>query len=172
MLSFTAEELWQYLPGEHNDSVMLNAWYDGLAELPADQALGREFWNTVMGVKEAVNKELENLRSAKAIRGNLEAEVTLFVEPALSEQLAKLGDELRFVLITSQAALAPLAEAGADAVETELPGLKLRILKSTETKCARCWHFRADVGTHAAHPEICSRCVDNIEGAGEVRQHA
>jgi len=172
VLSFTAEELWQYLPGEHNDSVMLNAWYDGLAELPADQALGREFWNTVMGVKEAVNKELENLRSAKAIRGNLEAEVTLFVEPALSEQLAKLGDELRFVLITSQAALAPLAEAGADAVETELPGLKLRILKSTETKCARCWHFRADVGTHAAHPEICSRCVDNIEGAGEVRQHA
>ncbi len=172
VLSFTAEELWQYLPGEHNDSVMLNAWYDGLAELPADQALGREFWSTVMGVKEAVNKELENLRSAKAIRGNLEAEVTLFVEPALSEQLAKLGDELRFVLITSQAALAPLAEAGADAVETELPGLKLRILKSTETKCARCWHFRADVGTHAAHPEICSRCVDNIEGAGEVRQHA
>ena len=172
VLSFTAEELWQYLPGEHNDSVMLNAWYDGLAELPADQALGREFWNTVMGVKEAVNKELENLRSAKAIRGNLEAEVTLFVESALSEQLAKLGDELRFVLITSQAALAPLAEAGADAVETELPGLKLRILKSTETKCARCWHFRADVGTHAAHPEICSRCVDNIEGAGEVRQHA
>jgi len=172
VLSFTSEELWQYLPGEHNDSVMLNAWYDGLAELPADQALGREFWNTVMGVKEAVNKELENLRSAKAIRGNLEAEVTLFVESALSEQLAKLGDELRFVLITSQAALAPLAEAGADAVETELPGLKLRILKSTETKCARCWHFRADVGTHAAHPEICSRCVDNIEGAGEVRQHA
>ena len=172
VLSFTAEELWQYLPGEHNDSVMLNAWYDGLAELPGDQALGREFWNTVMGVKEAVNKELENLRSAKAIRGNLEAEVTLFVESALSEQLAKLGDELRFVLITSQAALAPLAEAGADAVETELPGLKLRILKSTETKCARCWHFRADVGTHAAHPEICSRCVDNIEGAGEVRQHA
>lgn len=172
VLSFTAEELWQYLPGEHNDSVMLNAWYDGLAELPADQALGREFWNTVMGVKEAVNKELENLRSAKAIRGNLEAEVTLFVESALSEQLAKLGDELRFVLITSQAALAPLAEAGADAVETELPGLKLRIVKSSETKCARCWHFRADVGTHAAHPEICSRCVDNIEGAGEVRQHA
>lgn len=172
VLSFTSEELWQHLPGEHNDSVMLNTWYDGLTELPADQNLGREFWATVMGVKEAVNKELENLRSAKAIRGNLEAEVTLYVETALSEQLAKLGDELRFVLITSQATLAPLADAPDDAVATELPGLKLRILKSVEAKCARCWHFRSDVGINPAHPEICGRCVDNIEGAGEVRQHA
>jgi len=172
VLSFTSEELWQHLPGEHNDSVMLNTWYDGLAELPADQNLGREFWATIMGVKEAVNKELENLRSAKAIRGNLEAEVTLYVESALSEQLAKLGDELRFVLITSQATLAPLADATNDAVATELPGLKLRILKSVEAKCARCWHFRSDVGVNPAHPEICGRCVDNIEGAGEVRQHA
>jgi len=172
VLSFTSEELWQHLPGEHNDSVMLNTWYDGLAELPADQNLGREFWATVMGVKEAVNKELENLRSAKAIRGNLEAEVTLYVESALSEQLAKLGDELCFVLITSQATLAPLADATNDAVATELPGLKLRILKSVEAKCARCWHFRSDVGVNPAHPEICGRCVDNIEGAGEVRQHA
>ena len=172
VLSFTSEELWQHLPGEHNDSVMLNTWYDGLAELPADQNLGREFWATVMGVKEAVNKELENLRSAKAIRGNLQAEVTLYVESALSEQLAKLGDELRFVLITSQATLAPLADATNDAVATELPGLKLRILKSVEAKCARCWHFRSDVGVNPAHPEICGRCVDNIEGAGEVRQHA
>jgi len=172
VLSFTSEELWQHLPGEHNDSVMLNTWYDGLAELPADQNLGREFWATVMGVKEAVNKELENLRSAKAIRGNLEAEVTLYVESALSEQLAKLGDELRFVLITSQATLAPLTDATNDAVATELPGLKLRILKSVEAKCARCWHFRSDVGVNPAHPEICGRCVDNIEGAGEVRQHA
>ncbi len=172
VLSFTSEELWQHLPGERNDSVMLNTWYEGLAELPADQALGRAFWDTVMGVKEAVNKELENLRNAKAIRGNLEAEVTLFVEPALNDALSKLGDELRFVLITSQAALAPLEEAPEEAVATEVPGLKLRILKSAETKCARCWHFRADVGSHAAHPDICGRCADNIEGAGEVRHHA
>ncbi|MEH6492149.1 isoleucine--tRNA ligase [Halopseudomonas sp.] len=172
VLSFTSEELWQYLPGDRNESVMLNTWYEGLAELPADQALGRAFWDTVMGVKEAVNKELENLRNAKAIRGNLEAEVTLFVEPGLNDALGKLGDELRFVLITSQAALAPLAEAPEEAVATEVPGLKLRILKSAETKCARCWHFRADVGSHAGHPDICGRCVDNIEGAGEVRHHA
>ena len=172
ILSFTAEELWQYLPGERNDSVMLNTWYEELAELPKGQALGREFWADVMRVKEAVNKEIENLRNAKTLRGNLEAEVTLFVDQPLQERLAQLGDELRFVLITSQAALAPLAQADEQAVATEVDGLKLRIVKSAATKCARCWHLRDDVGSNPAHPEICGRCVENIEGAGEVRKHA
>ena len=172
ILSFTAEELWQYLPGERNESVMLNTWYEELAELPEGQALGREFWADVMRVKEAVNKEIENLRNAKTLRGNLEAEVTLFVDQPLQERLAQLGDELRFVLITSQAALAPLAQADEQAVATEVDGLKLRIVKSAATKCARCWHLRDDVGSNPAHPEICGRCVENIEGAGEVRKHA
>lgn len=125
-----------------------------------------------MAVKVAVNRELENQRNAKVIGGNLQAEVTLHADAALTETLAKLGDELRFVLITSQASLAPLAQAGADCVETELPGLKLKMVKSAQAKCVRCWHFRADVGSHPEHPEICARCVDNIQGPGEVRKHA
>ena len=112
------------------------------------------------------------MRNAKVLRGNLEAEVTLYADDSLRAALAQLGDELRFVLITSQATLAPLAEAGEQAVETEVPGLKLQIVKSDAAKCARCWHLRADVGSHAAHPDICGRCVENIEGAGEVRKHA
>ena len=151
---------------------MLNTWYEELSELPEGQALGREFWADVMRVKEAVNKEIENLRNAKTLRGNLEAEVTLFVDQPLQERLAQLGDELRFVLITSQAALAPLALADEQAVATEVDGLKLRIVKSAATKCARCCHLRDDVGSNPAHPEICGRCVENIEGAGEVRKHA
>ncbi|MCY1296137.1 Isoleucine--tRNA ligase [compost metagenome] len=90
----------------------------------------------------------------------------------MSGELAKLGDELRFVLITSTAALAPLGAAPADAVDTEVAGLKLKVVKSGHAKCARCWHHRADVGVNPAHPEICGRCVDNIDGAGEVRHHA
>ena len=172
ILCFTAEELWQYLPGERSESVMLTTWYEGLEALPEGQALGRDFWAQVMGVKEAVNKEMENLRNAKVLRGNLEAEVTLYADDSLRAALAQLGDELRFVLITSQATLAPLAEAGEQAVATEVPGLKLQIVKSDAAKCARCWHLRADVGSHAAHPDICGRCVENIEGAGEVRKHA
>lgn len=172
ILSFTADEIWQYLPGERNESVMLNTWYQGLSELPAGFELDRAFWDRVMAVKTAVNKELENQRSAKLIGGNLQAEVTLYGEETLVGDLARLGDELRFVLITSGATLAPLAAAPAEAVQTEVAGLKLKIVKSGLTKCARCWHFCADVGSHAEHPEICGRCVSNIDGQGEVRHHA
>ncbi len=172
VLSFTADELWQYLPGERNESVMLNGWYQGLSELPEGFELSREFWERVMAVKVAVNKEMEGLRAAKAIGGNLQAEVTLYGEDALRADLSKLGNELRFVLITSTATLAPLADAPADAVSTEVPGLKLKIVKSGHAKCARCWHHREDVGVNPAHPEICGRCVENIEGAGEVRHYA
>ncbi|MEZ2744219.1 isoleucine--tRNA ligase [Halopseudomonas bauzanensis] len=172
ILAFTAEEIWQYLPGERNESVMLNTWYDGLTALPADAELDRAFWEQVLNVKIAVNKELENLRNAKVLGGNLQAEVTLYADDQVSATLNKLGDELRFVLITSAARIAPLAEAGESAVETDVPGLKLSIVKSGHGKCVRCWHFLPDVGTHANHPDICGRCVTNIEGPGEVRQHA
>ncbi|MBX9753599.1 MAG: isoleucine--tRNA ligase, partial [Pseudomonadaceae bacterium] len=172
ILAFTADELWQYLPGERNESVMLNGWYTGLSEMPADLELDRAFWERAMAVKTAVNKELENLRAAKAIGGNLQAEVTLYAEDALAADLAKLSNELRFVLITSTATVATLASAPEDAVATEVPGLKLRVLKSAHSKCGRCWHHREDVGQHAAHPELCGRCIENIEGAGEVRHYA
>ncbi|MDD2160155.1 isoleucine--tRNA ligase [Pseudomonas sp. MIL19] len=172
VLSFTADELWQYLPGERNESVMLNGWYQGLSEMPQDFALSREFWERVMAVKVAVNKEMENLRAAKAIGGNLQAEVTLYAEDSLIADLNKLGNELRFVLITSTASLAPLSAAPEDAVVTEVAGLKLKVLKSGHAKCGRCWHHREDVGVNPAHPLICGRCVDNIEGAGEVRHYA
>ncbi|MFQ6576549.1 isoleucine--tRNA ligase [Pseudomonas sp. UM16] len=172
ILAFTADELWQYLPGERNESVMLNTWYQGLTELPEGFELGRAYWDRVMAAKTAVNKELENQRSAKAIGGNLQAEVTLFADDALSADLNKLGDELRFVLITSAASVAPFVQAPADAVETEVPGLKLKVVKSGHAKCGRCWHFRADVGANPEHPEICARCADNISGKGEVRHYA
>ncbi|MFF7706089.1 isoleucine--tRNA ligase [Pseudomonas sp. NPDC007930] len=172
ILAFTADEIWQFLPGERNESVMLNTWYEGLAELPEGFELGRAYWDGVMAAKAAVNKELENQRAAKVIGGNLQAEVTLYADEAVNADLAKLGNELRFVLITSKASLAPFAQAPADAVATEVPGLKLKVVKSAGTKCARCWHFTDDVGSHAEHPDICGRCVTNITGSGEVRHYA
>lgn len=172
ILAFTAEEIWQYLPGERNASVLLNTGYEGLFTLDADADLGREFWADVMAVKVAVNKELENQRSAKTIGGSLQADITLYADAPLLATLEKLGDELRFVLITSYATIAPLTEAPAEAVDSDVAGLKLRVVKTGHTKCARCWHFREDVGTHAEHPELCGRCVDNVEGEGEVRRHA
>ncbi len=172
ILAFTADELWQFLPGERNESVMLNTWYQGLTEMPAEFGMDRAYWERIMAVKTSVNKEMENLRAAKAIGGNLQAEVTLYAEDALAADLAKLSNELRFVLITSTASVAPFAAAPADAVVTEVAGLKLKVVKSGHAKCARCWHHREDVGVDPQHPEICGRCVDNISGAGEVRHYA
>jgi len=172
ILAFTADEIWQYLPGERAESVHLSLWYDNLAELPNDFALGRDFWEQVMAVKTAVNKELERLRAAKVIGGNLQAEVTLYCSAELIALLSQLEEELRFVLITSRAQLLPLENALETAVETELAGLKLKVEKSAHAKCARCWHHCEDVGTHPEHPEICGRCIENLEGAGEVRRYA
>ena len=172
VLSFTAEEIWQHLPGERNESVMLNTWYDGLSRLPQGAELDNCYWQQVMAVKDAVNKELENQRNAKAIGGNLQAEVTLYASEELAALLGQLGDELRFVTITSTASVQPLSAAPENAVETEVDGLRLSVVKSEQPKCERCWHHRADVGSNPAHPSVCARCVDNIEGAGEERQYA
>ncbi|WP_426414847.1 isoleucine--tRNA ligase [Aestuariirhabdus sp. LZHN29] len=172
ILSFTAEEIWQAMPGERNESVLLNQWHDGLAALPDGEKLDRDYWARVMALKSAVNKELENARSLKQIGGSLEAELTLYCDDSLQALLAELGEELRFVLITSSAQVAPLSEAGGNAVETELAGLKLLVKASEHTKCVRCWHRLEEVGQVQEHPELCPRCVTNVDGDGEHRRFA
>ncbi|WFM70973.1 isoleucine--tRNA ligase [Halomonas sp. CKK8] len=176
ILSFTAEEIFENIPGQRGDSVLLAEYYTGLGTLADDAALGRDFWEQVLEVKQAVNKCLEDARNAKAIKGSLAAEVTLYVDDALQATLAKLGDELRFVMLTSAVTLKPLGEAegeGEDAEATELEGLKVAVVESPNNKCERCWHHREDVGTHPAHPDLCGRCISNLpDGPGETRQYA
>jgi len=110
-------------------------------------------------------------KKEEGIQKSLEAEVALYANSGLHDALAKLGDELRFVLITSEAMLKPLAD-GQGGEETEVEGLQLAVEKTAYAKCDRCWHHREDVGMHVDHPELCSRCVDNVEGSGEKRQYA
>jgi len=172
ILSFTAEEIWENLPGKRSPSVFLEQWYPLLQALAPDEAMGRGFWQQVMAVRNAVNKAMEVQRAAGSLRGSLDAQVTLYCSPALLDTLSGLGGELRFVLITSAATLRPLDAADADAAETELPDLRLKIATTEEEKCERCWHRTADVGKHAAHPTLCGRCVENVDGDGERRQFA
>ncbi|MFT6914137.1 MAG: isoleucyl-tRNA synthetase [Motiliproteus sp.] len=169
--SFTADEIWHSLPGERSESVHLETWYQGLFELTEDDEFGRDFWQQVVTVKTAVNKELENQRKSAGVKSGLATEVILYCDADLKALLERLGDELRFVLITSGAQLKLLENADA-AVDTELPTLKLKISVSEKVKCVRCWHLREDVGSHAEHPELCSRCVDNVAGEGERRAYA
>jgi isoleucyl-tRNA synthetase len=107
-----------------------------------------------------VSKELELVRVAGGIGSSLQAEVSFHASPDTQALLAPLGDDLRFVFITSQARVLP---ADADRVE---------VTPSTAQKCDRCWHYRADVDAHPEHPGLCGRCVSNLHGTGEGRNHA
>ena len=171
VLSFTAEEIWENLPGEHASSVFLSTWY----ELPGDIADGEfddEFWSTCQQVRQDVNKALEASRAEGKVRGSLDANVTLYASDELRSTLERLDDELRFVLITSDAACSALDEAPADAFAGEHEGLRVVVVASDAEKCERCWHKCDDVGQVAAHPTLCVRCVTNVDGEGEVRHYA
>lgn len=172
ILSFTAEEIWENLPGERSVSVFLAEWYPQL-ETPSDgRVMDDDYWGRIIGVRDAVNRELENQRKLGALKGGLDADVTLYCDGELAADLGRLGEELRFVLITSEARVEPLAGAPPEASSTVLDGLALRVALSEERKCERCWHRRRDVGAHGAHPNLCGRCIENIEGAGERRLYA
>ena len=172
ILSFTAEEIWENLPGDRTESVMLEQWYTQLQTAPAADGMDAGYWDRVFAVRSAVNREMEVKRAAGELKGSLDAHVTLYCDGQLHTDLSALSDELRFVLITSAASLLPLADAGAEAATTELAGLRLVIAASEHDKCERCWHRRPDVGTIANHPGLCGRCVDNIDGDGERRRFA
>ena len=173
ILSFTADELWEAMPGNREGSIFTAEWYE-LQRLPADSLLGNDYWQFVMEVKTVVNKALEAKRNAGQVGKSLAAEVTLFCDDKVMEQLQRLGDELRFVLITSSAVVKPLSasENQADVLVTDIEGLKVKVEASPYQKCVRCWHHLADVGKHPQHPEICGRCVENVDGPGEARAYA
>lgn len=172
ILSFTADEVWQLLPGQRDAYVFTQEWYQGLQSLTLDTDLSDAYWENLLSVRNEVNKVIEQARRDKRIGGSLEVEVTLFADATLTEQLTHIGAELRFVLLTSEAKVLPLIDATSDAVETELASLKLLVNTTAAQKCERCWHHREEVGTIDAHPTLCHRCVTNIEADGEVRLFA
>jgi isoleucyl-tRNA synthetase len=158
VLSFTAEEAWATFTGKGDDSVLLHTWYE-LPPQPGEAALV-EKWNAIREARAWVQKELEEVRASGAIGSSLQAEVELAMHGTRHAALATLADDLRFVLITSQASLTRV-----DAADQEY----VRVNASPHAKCGRCWHWRADVGRDAAHPELCGRCTANLFGAGEPR---
>jgi isoleucyl-tRNA synthetase len=156
VLSFTADEAWAILTRDPGDSVLLRTWY----AFPGSgmDLLGR--WEKIRSIRAEVQKELEAVRVAGRIGSSLQAEVEIHGDGERYEALSSLGDDLRFVLITSQAKLIKSANSG------------IVVNASPHRKCGRCWHYRADVGHDPAHPDICGRCTSNLFGAGESRVHA
>lgn len=156
VLSFTAQEAWQVLKGTQG-YIFTAEWY----QLPDFQMndISHEDWDQVALIKDTVNKSIEQARSDKIVSSNLTAKVTITAPQDIADILNKFGDELRFVFITS------------DATVKSGDTLSTTITPADGTKCVRCWHVRTDVGTHAEHPEICGRCVQNLDD-GEMRLYA
>ncbi|CAH9017730.1 isoleucine--tRNA ligase [Candidatus Nitrosacidococcus sp. I8] len=172
ILSFTSDEIWQYLPNRKDPSVFLTTWYKELTPIKNGSPQNREFWAIILKIRESITKQLEQIRVAGAIGSSLDAEVNLYVDENLYQTLTLLSDELRFVLITSYARIYPLVEKPEHALATEVPELWITIKASNYPKCIRCWHHRADLGTSPTHPELCNRCIENVDGDGEQRYYA
>jgi len=166
VLSFTADEMWGYLPASvdgiaRKDNVLFATWYDGLAPMADTATPSAKEFEALLVLREQVARVLEPMRAGGAIGAALEAEIELKCGVSDQNWLAPLADELRFLLISGDVSIV----ADDDAHE-------ITVLASPthKPKCVRCWHHRADVGSDAAHPQLCGRCVSNIEGPGEDRK--
>jgi len=168
ILSFTAEEVWGYLPGARAESVFHETWHT----LPHLTAATID-WDALLALRSDVLRELEKLRDEGRIGAPLDARVDVYCLPGVRARCAALGAELRFLLITSEAQVHEVAgaPAGAVAATGAGEGVWIVVQPTADAKCVRCWHRRPDVGADARHRELCSRCVSNIEGPGEVRSY-
>jgi isoleucyl-tRNA synthetase len=186
ILSYTADEIWGFLPGKRSESVFLETWYlppgaerEGGGGDAGGGAGGTAIdWNLFIQLKAAVAQELEKLRVAGTVGGSLDAEVEVFAKDEFREKLMALGDELRFLLITSEAKVKRVSNAAGPPVGAikvveiaKEGGVWIRVQPKAAQKCERCWHHRDDVGSNAEHSTICGRCVDNVTGPGESRRY-
>ncbi|RUR17231.1 isoleucine--tRNA ligase [Legionella sp. km535] len=165
ILSFTSEEIWQSIPGYQGESIFIERWYDAW---PVIDGVNMDDWEQLHQIRDEVNKSLEETRQKGEIGSALAAEVTLYAKPEVVPKLTRLGEELRFLLMTSGATIMPMTDVPSGIHSTEY-GIAIDVTASIHEKCARCWHRRPDIGQNKEHPELCLRCVGNISGQDEVR---
>jgi isoleucyl-tRNA synthetase len=159
ILSFTAEEAWRIVyPGD--PTVFAVTWGTQHGAVSGDSPEFSRRWAAIMAVRDAVLKQLESSRERGEIGSSLQAEIAITAPPPIHEALTSIGEDLRFVMITSAATVAPG------------PALSIAVTPSSHAKCERCWHYRADVGADATHGTLCGRCVANLYGSGEPRRFA
>ena len=166
ILSFTSEEIWQFLPGASNESVFLQTWYEGL-----EGNFDSPVIESCRDINTHLRKELEEMRRNKVIGSSLDAEVDIYCKDENYQNLLGLKDELRFVFITSEARVNELSSKPSDAKEID-SSIAIKVYKSNHQKCVRCWHHRPEIGQNKMHNDLCDRCVENVSGKGENRVFA
>ena len=166
ILSFTSEEIWQFLPGASNESIFLQTWYEGL-----EGDFDSPVIESCRDINTHLRKELEEMRRNKVIGSSLDAEVDIYCKDENYQNLLGLKDELRFVFITSEARVNELSSKPSDAKEID-SSIAIKVYKSKHQKCVRCWHHRPEIGQNKMHNDLCDRCVENVSGKGENRVFA
>ncbi|MCF6767294.1 isoleucine--tRNA ligase [Thiotrichales bacterium 19S11-10] len=173
VLSFTADEIWDSIPGDKAATVFITKWYDKLSSFNENEKMNLAFWQEIMPLRDLVNVLIEEKRNQNQLGSSLEAEITLYANGTLFDKLMTLEDELRFALITSKATVKPYNKAPKELLETEIEGIKIEVTPTNSPKCQRCWHRRDDIGSNANYPDLCQRCVTNITSKeGEIRHYA
>ncbi|MCV2525863.1 MAG: isoleucine--tRNA ligase [Candidatus Lightella neohaematopini] len=171
IISFTADEIWQFLPGDRSNSIFTEELYDKLVPLNNNNLLNNRFWKKIILIRNEVNKVIEQAKINKIINNSLEANIILYVESKLLKELNKLNNELKFVFIVSKILVFPYHKADHNAIKSKnINKLKINIFRSKDKKCQRCWHYDSSVGLSIMYPSICSRCIININENGEVRK--
>ncbi|MCR5084625.1 MAG: isoleucine--tRNA ligase [Succinivibrionaceae bacterium] len=170
VLSFTAQEAWEALPGKRDEFVFTATWYEGLEALPEGSDFSHAYWERILAFRDEANRAIESARAQGTIGGSLEADLDIYADGELRGDLARLGDELKFVLITSSATLMDGA-APEGALRPEGSAAAFVVRRSSAQKCVRCWHYEPGVGASAEHPGLCPRCLENL-AAGERRRFA
>ena len=169
ILSFTAEEIWESIPGFSGESIFIERWYK---DWPMIDTIDMGAWDTIFLIRDEVNKALEVQRQAGVIGSSLAAAVILYANDAMYDLLSRLGSELRFILMISAAKVLHLQDAPAECVVHDTLGIAIQTEVYDYIKCERCWHRSEDIGVDPQHEDLCGRCVGNITGHDEVRLFA
>ena len=175
ILSYTAQEVWEVMPGKHDEFVFTSTWFENenLKALDETSSFNSAYWERILAFRDEANRAIEKARNDGLVGGSLEAEVAVYADGQMAQDLKALGNELSFVLITSKVTINE-SEAPADALVAEINGVKVGFVvsKSSAQKCERCWHYEEGVGQDAEHPTLCPRCLENILRFGEKRLFA
>lgn len=171
ILSFTADEIWNKLPGHRSEFIFTEEYYNGFSNFHEDELYNNKFWSEMFKIRNVVNKFLENMRDKKIISIFLEASVTLYVTNRIFKLLSPLRNELHFFFLISKLKLSHIDKAPSQAKSTELDELKIYFEKAEGIKCSRCWNYFSKISSsRSKYIDLCNRCVSNVLGNGEIRR--
>ncbi len=177
ILSFTADEVWGHIPGSRAENVLLAQWYEALAPVSGTPTFDSGAMDWLLELRSEISRHIEGRRVTGEIGASLEAEIDVDVDEEIHQLICAGADELRFLFLVSNFKLHK--RNSAEVPSGRVPGVSVKIADrevglylraSASQKCIRCWHHREDVGRHVEHPELCGRCVDNVDGPGEDRR--